>query len=105
MFLRKPLTLTDFLGPLPRAASRHWKLIAGGGSAMALAALFAVALPRSLALFWPDLDTEVVLLFLPLSALIFALVFEVMRMGVGNGREPGSTEQRAESWSPGRGEG
>lgn len=105
MFLRKPLTLTAPLGSLPRALTRHWKLLAGGGSAVALAALFAVALPRALALFWPALDTEVVLLFLPLSALIFAMVFEVMRMGVGNGREPGATEQHTQSWSPGRGEG
>ncbi len=52
-------------------------------------------------------DGEVVLLFAPLCALVFALTFEVIRIAVRNTvPAPHAVRRRApRGWQPGRGEG
>ena len=54
-----------------------------------------------------EIDTAVVLLFVPLCALLFAILIEVARSVVREGLQPPRTRQAKPlaAWKPGRGEG
>lgn len=54
----------------------------------------------------PELDASVILLMVPMAALLFALVFEVVRTAL-SGEQSQPLQQKAPlmAWSPGRGEG
>ena len=54
-----------------------------------------------------DIDTAVVLLFVPLAALLFAILVEVVRSILREGLQPAKSRQvnPLDAWKPGHGEG
>src|SRR5690606_11042208 len=71
-----------------------------------LAAL-AGYLPARHVLMSGSIDPEVVLLFVPLAALVFAIVAEALRIAVTTPRRPGAGRRARplSEWTPGHGEG
>lgn len=71
-------------------------------------AVLAGYLPAHQALLQGKIDPEVVLLFVPLAALVFAIVAEAIRIAVKAPRLPGTrrrTDTPSDDWTPGHGEG
>ena len=70
-------------------------------------ALYTGAVTRGIASLQESVDTQVVLLFVPLCALVFAMVFEVVRMSSTTTLPTSAAEPRRipVGWHPGHGEG
>jgi len=70
-------------------------------------AVLAGYLPAQQALLSGKLDPEVVLLFVPLCALVFAIVAEVLRIAAKGPLRSTATRRKAplSNWKPGHGEG
>jgi len=71
-------------------------------------AVLAGYLPTRQALLTGKIDAEVVLLFVPLAALVFAIVAEAIRIAAKGPLLPGARRRAAaplSDWTPGHGEG
>ena len=70
-------------------------------------AVLAGYLPTQQALLAGRIDAEVVLLFVPLCALVFAIVAEAIRIALKGPLRSGTGRKRASlsDWTPGHGEG
>jgi putative exporter of polyketide antibiotics len=72
----------------------------------AIVALTLGLVPKVTLHFGTELDSSVVLLMVPMVALLFALVFEVVRTALAGDRaQPMPEASPLMAWSPGRGEG
>jgi len=106
-------TAQPSLSPNSEAAGRGRNLLSAAIISFSLTfvgvslAVLAGYMPAQQALLTGKIDAEVVLLFVPLCALVFAIVAEAIRISVKGPLRSGGTRlmRPLSNWKPGNGEG